>query len=148
LDDQLTDFRILEGALERAVDPSHPQFGAENTLREIARNHIITAEGFLLHPGKLTLGWTKEFVDLQTTARLAARIEGKSSLARLGLAVHTTAPTIHAGFRGQIRLEMVNHGPLPIRLRTGMRVCQLIFELTLGTPDLGYKGQFDSQVAK
>lgn len=148
LDDQLTDFNIKDDGMERIVDPSHPKFGAETTLKEVAVNHTIDKDGFLLQPGKLTLGWTKEFVNLETTARLAARIEGKSSLARLGLAVHTTAPTIHAGFKGQIRLEMVNHGPLPIRLRPDMRICQLIFELTLGTPDLGYKGQFDSQMAR
>jgi len=68
-----------------------------------------------------------------------------SSLARLGLGVHVTAPTIHAGFDGHIRLEMVNHGKLPIRLRTGMRICQLIFEQTLGTPDKGYRGHFSGQ---
>ena len=58
-----------------------------------------------------------------------------------------TAPTIHAGFDGHIRLEMVNHGKVPIRLRVGMRICQLIFEQTLGTPDKGYKGQFSGQGA-
>jgi dCTP deaminase len=86
-------------------------------------------------------------VDLNANARLAARIEGKSSLARLGLAVHVTAPTIHAGSKGQIQLEIINHGPLPIRLRPGMPVCQLIFEQTLGVPDRAYGGQFIRQAA-
>jgi dCTP deaminase len=78
----------------------------------------------------------------------AARVEGKSSLARLGLGVHITAPTIHAGFDGQIRLELVNHGHFPITIKSGMRVCQLIFEQTLGTPERGYKGQFSGQTSK
>lgn len=78
-------------------------------------------------------------------ARLAARVEGKSSLARFGLGVHITAPTIHAGFKGRVRLEIFNNNIVPIRLITGMRICQLIFELTLGTPDHGYQGQFLDQ---
>jgi dCTP deaminase len=86
-------------------------------------------------------------VTLVSHNRIAARIEGKSSLARLGLGVHITAPTIHAGFAGQIRLEMINHGKVPIRMRVGMRVCQLIFEQTLGTPEKGYQGQFSGQVS-
>jgi dCTP deaminase len=95
----------------------------------------------------LVLGWTREYVDLKTDARLAGRVEGKSSLARLGLGVHITAPTIHSGFKGRIRLEIINHGDVPIRLRSGMRICQLILETTLGTPERGYRGQFLGQSA-
>ena len=80
-------------------------------------------------------------------ARLAGRVEGKSGLARLGIAVHVTAPTIHAGFEGQVRLEMFNHGAIPVRLRAGMRICQLILEQTLGTPVKSYKGRFAGQTA-
>jgi dCTP deaminase len=75
-------------------------------------------------------------------------VEGKSSLARLGLMVHMTAPTIHAGFVGQIQLEMYNLGPYDIVVAAGMRICQLIFELSLGTPAKGYVGQFAGQSAK
>ena len=98
-------------------------------------------QGFELKPKELILAWTAEYVALPTDARLAARVEGKSSLARLGIAIHQTAPTIHAGFKGQIRLEMANHGRVPVLLKTGMRICQLIFELTLGTPEAGYEGE-------
>jgi dCTP deaminase len=87
-------------------------------------------------------------VNLPYDSRLAARVEGKSSLARLGLGVHITAPTIHAGFEGQIRLELINHGRLPITVKPGMRICQLIFEQTLGTPQRGYHGQFSGQTSK
>src|SRR5262249_40241594 len=80
--------------------------------------------------------------------RLAARVEGKSSLARLGLVIHMTAPTIHADFEGRIRLEMMNHGAVPIRLWPGMRICQLIFETTLGTAERGYRGQFAGQTVR
>ncbi|HEY0439702.1 MAG TPA: dCTP deaminase, partial [Xanthobacteraceae bacterium] len=88
---------------------------------------------------KLVLAWTRERVELPVHSRLAARVEGKSSLARVGLGVHITAPTIHSGFAYRIRLEIVNHGRVPIRLRTGMKICQLIFELTLGTPQKGFQ---------
>lgn len=91
------------------------------------------------------MAWTKERVSLHLHAKIAARVEGKSSLARLGIGVHVTAPTIHAGFKGQIRLEMINHGRIPLRLRPGMKICQLIFEQTLGTPSAGYSGRFQDQ---
>jgi len=58
------------------------------------------------------------------------------------LAVHVTAPTIHAGFEGPIQLELCNHGLFSIRLTPSMPICQLIFETTLGTPDKGYSGMF------
>jgi len=56
-----------------------------------------------------------------------------------------TAPTIHAGFEGRIRLEIVNHGHLPILLKSNMRICQLVFEQTLDTPAKAYIGQFQGQ---
>jgi dCTP deaminase len=59
--------------------------------------------------------------------------------------MHITAPTIHAGFKGQLQLEVVNHGSLDVILRPGMRICQLIFEGTLGTPEKGYAGMFAGQ---
>jgi dCTP deaminase len=107
--------------------------------------NIDTTNGYPLEPGILILGWTKEFLDLKES-RLAARVEGKSSLARFGLSIHLTAPTIHAGFPGRIRLEIVNHGHHPIVLRQDMRVCQLIFEQTFGTPGKDYEGQFVGQL--
>src|SRR6202034_2954534 len=100
-------------------------------MYQITERQVIPADGYSLVPKKLILGWSAEYIDLRNDARLAARVEGKSSLARLGLGVHVTAPTIHAGFDGRIRLEIINHGLIPIRLRAGMRICQLIFEQTL-----------------
>jgi dCTP deaminase len=145
LDPTITEFKKPKGGIETIIDPNHIDFSPETTLSEITHSVMLTDDGYLLQPNILVLGWTKEFVDLKIDARLAARVEGKSSLARLGLGVHITAPTIHSGFNGRIRLEMINHGSVPIRLRAGMRVCQLIFESTLGTPDRGYKGQFFGQ---
>jgi dCTP deaminase len=78
---------------------------------------------------------------------LAARVEGKSGLSRIGLGVHVTAPIIHTGFSDTIQLEIINHGPMLIRLRPGLPICQLVFELTLGMPDKAYEGQFLGQQA-
>jgi dCTP deaminase len=75
------------------------------------------------------LSVTRETIHLKPGFKLAARVEGRSSLGRIGLIVHLTAPIIHAGFRGPIVLEMINFGPFHLRLvpeRT--RICQLVFE--------------------
>ncbi|MFI4959866.1 MAG: dCTP deaminase [Hyphomicrobiales bacterium] len=133
-------------ALENVIDPRAKGFNAEDVMRKLSDEETIDSKkGFPLIPRKLALAWTREYIDLKTETRLAARVEGKSSLSRLGLVVHMTAPTIHAGFEGRIRLEMMNHGAVPIRLWPGMRICQLIFETTLGTAERGYKGQYFGQ---
>jgi dCTP deaminase len=147
LDATLTEFKSVKAGIETVIDPDHDEFSSEAVLAELTNSFQIPADGYLLRPGPLVLGWTAEAVDLKTDARIAGRVEGKSSLARLGLGIHVTAPTIHSGFKGRIRLEMVNHGSIPVRLRAGMRICQLIFEATLGTPERGYRGQFFGQSA-
>lgn len=92
------------------------------------------------------LAMTRERLHLKLGSRLAARVEGRSSLARIGLMVHLTAPTIHAGFNGYITLEMVNHGPFYLKLVPNKtRICQLIFERLEGVPEgeinTGFQGQ-------
>jgi dCTP deaminase len=100
---------------------------------------------FLKH-GDFVSAWTREVVSLPVHARLAARVEGKGSLTHLGIGVHLTAPTIYCGFSGPIQLEMLNSGPHEIILDAGMRICQLIFETTTGTPEKGYQGLFLNQI--
>jgi dCTP deaminase len=149
LDPVVTLFEVGEEFVKKVIDPTHAKYNIDAALRELTKSHTIDPKvGFDLQPRHLILAWTKEYVRLPIDARLAARVEGKSSLARMGVGVHITAPTIHAGFDGQIRLEMVNHGHLPITLRPDMKICQLIFEQTLGTPQKGYSGQFSGQGAK
>lgn len=127
------------------IDPNIKTLKTEELLKTMTDLYEIGEQGFDLEPKTLVLGYTLEYVDLRSDTKYAARVEGKSSLARLGVAVHVTAPTVHAGFDGQIRLEIVNHGHYPVKLRRGMPICQLIFEQTLGTPDKGYSGQFSGQ---
>ena len=86
---------------------------------------------FMFEPGKLVLAFTYETVELPNY--LAARVEGRSSLARYGISIHQTAPTVHATFKGQLRLEMSNNGPFCCKLRPGKTICQLVLE-RLGSP--------------
>lgn len=81
---------------------------------------------FELKPQDFVLGYTLETVELPNY--LAARIEGRSSMARLGVSIHQTAPTVQANFRGQLRLEISNLGPYSVLLEPGTRFCQLIVE--------------------
>jgi len=148
LADSLSVFKKPQPGVEITVDPSGSHYSFRDAMAALSTAMTIPEDGHPLRPGQLVLGWTKERVSLKPQARLAARVEGKSSLARLGLAIHVTAPTIHAGFTGQIQLEIINHGPVPIRLRPGMAVCQLIFESTLGVPEKGYQGQFSGQASR
>ena len=105
----------------------------------LSRNcdHIeIPATGYPLEPKTFVLGITAERVHLKLVPgkALAARIEGKSSVARCGLLVHFTAPTVHAGWDGPLALEMINLGNAAFTLRPGMLICQLILEQVYGDP--------------
>ena len=149
LDEILREFSDECESPDVVIDPAAPGYKFTDAISRVSTLKSIDAnDGYTLPKGRLVLAWTKERVHLKSIARVAARVEGKSSLARLGLAVHVTAPTIHAGSDGQIQLEVINHGPLPIRLRIGMSICQLIFEQTLGFPEVGYGGQFSGQLSR
>lgn len=137
---------VANKSTEPIISPATEGYKFSDLVAQRSRSTEITSDGWVLEPGSFVLGWTEESVELPISARLAARVEGKSSLARLGIGIHITAPTIHAGFKGTIQLEICNHGPLRVKLVPGMPVCQLIFEQTLGTPEQGYKGQFYGQL--
>lgn len=92
-------------------------------LTEMVR--VSDGEAFILHPGEFVLGSTAERVGVP--ADLVGRIEGKSSLGRLGLLIHTTAGFVDAGFEGYITLELSNVANLPITLYPGMRIGQISF---------------------
>jgi dCTP deaminase len=87
---------------------------------------VPDGESFYLHPGEFALGTTQEKVVLP--ADIAGWLDGRSSLARVGLMVHATAHTIEPGWSGQITLEFYNAGKLALGLRPGMRVCAISFE--------------------
>ena len=126
------------------VDPSAAGFRVMNFLQNNGRIVIIPEDNsYQMEPNQLVIARTLEAIKLPL--HLAARVEGKSSLARLGLSVHVTAPSVHAGFEGPLYLEMNNIGPFPILLRRGMAIAQLILE-HVGLPaSRGYEGQFQQQ---
>lgn len=92
---------------------------------------IPEGDRFMLHPGEFALGATAECISLPDD--LVARIEGKSSLGRLGLVIHSTAGFIDAGFSGYVTLELANLATLPITLYPGMKIGQVSF-LRMTTP--------------
>lgn len=111
--------------------------GAARFLPEIFETITIDNGGYALAPNKFTLARTLEHINLpirEGRPCFAARIEGRSTFARVGLLVHFTAPTIHAGFEGTITLEMINLAEYPISLFPGMEICQLIIEEVNSTP--------------
>ena len=91
-------------------------------------------EAFELEPRQFVLAYTREYITLPNY--LAGRVEGRSSLARLGITIHQTAPTVHAIFEGQLALEIINNGPFTYELYPGYIICQLILE-RLGNPAKG-----------
>ena len=118
-------------------------FGPHSTTCKLTEE-----QPYVLRPNKLVLGRTHEAVELPLFGdgiSLAARVEGKSSYARCGLLVHFTAPTIHAGFKGTITLELINLGPLDIALYPRMPICQLIIEQVDGIP-FRNDSQFQNQL--
>lgn len=107
-------FRVFDGHRYEAIDPAVAQ-------PDLTR--LVQADPFVLHPGEFVLGSTVESVELGDS--IAGRVEGKSSLGRLGLLVHSTAGWIDPGFRGTVTLELANVARLPIKLWPGMKIGQL-----------------------
>ncbi len=112
-------FRVFNQAHGRShIDPAHRQEGLTTLVR-------AGADGFMLHPGQFVLGSTLERI--RFPADVAGRLEGKSSLGRLGLVVHSTAGFLDPGFDGHVTLELSSVAPLPIRLHVGMLIGQVCF---------------------
>ena len=114
------DLRLSNQFLSFQYKPSMIDLGTTDASQLM---HKLTTDAFVLQPGGFALGTTVETVKLDDEH--VARIEGRSSLGRLGLAVHATAGFIDPGFRGQITLEFCNMTHNWITLRSGLRICQL-----------------------
>ena len=116
-------FRVFENHRYPHIDPS---------IEQADLTRLIEPEGddpFILHPGEFVLGSTLEIVSLPDD--IAGRLEGKSSLGRLGLLTHSTAGFIDPGFSGHVTLELSNVATLPIKLFPGMKIGQLcLFRLS------------------
>jgi len=110
-------FRVFENHKYEVIDPSIEQ---PDLTREVA---VAPSDHFILHPGEFVLASTYEVITLPDD--IAGRLEGKSSLGRLGLLTHSTAGFIDPGFSGHITLELSNVANLPVKLYPGMKIGQL-----------------------
>ena len=116
-------FRTFHNHRYPVIDVKHEM----TDLTELVE--VSETEPFMLHPGEFVLGSTAEYVKLPHD--LVARLEGKSSLGRLGLLIHSTAGYVDPGFEGHLTLELSNVANLPITLYPGMKIGQIsFFQLT------------------
>jgi dCTP deaminase len=136
------EFRVFRNNRYPYIDVRQPQ----PDLTELVA--ITDEEPFILHPGEFVLGQTLEWVELPDD--LVARLEGRSSLGRIGLLIHSTAGYVDPGWKGNLTLELSNVANLPIALYFGMKIGQISFfrmsspvERPYGSKELGskYQGQ-------
>src|ERR1035441_10521704 len=135
-------FRVFHNHRASAIDLRDPP---DNLTEEVV---VPDGESFVIHPGEFCLGRTLEWVELPDD--IVARIEGKSSLGRLGLIVHATAGFCDPGWKGTLTLELNNLTRVPIKLWAGLPIAQLSFmaldapaQRPYGHAELGshYQGQ-------
>lgn len=122
-------FRVFEGHNAPFIDISGAKADVQKALDSVMSDEIVLDgdQPFILHPGELALAMTLESVTLP--ADIVGWLDGRSSLARLGLMVHVTAHRIDPGWSGNIVLEFINAGKLPLALRAGMQIGALNFEM-------------------
>ena len=138
-------FRVFHNHRVSAIDLRDPP---QNLTEEV---RVGEGEPFVIHPGEFCLGRTLEWIELPDD--VVSRVEGKSSLGRLGLIVHATAGFVDPGWKGTLTLELNNLTRVPIKLYPGLLIAQLSFmkldrpaERPYGSPELGshYQGQVDA----
>lgn len=135
LDVRITgEFRVFHNNRHPYIDVRTPL----DDLTELVR--VADDEPFILHPGEFVLGSTLERVAIPDD--LVARLEGKSSLGRLGLLIHSTAGYIDPGWDGTITLELSNVARLPITIYPGMPIGQLSFQQLTTPVDSPYQGKY------
>lgn len=138
-------FRIFDYHAAPVIDLGGPRAELDAQVERITRAEVNIPEGeaFYLHPGELALGVTIEEVALPDT--IAGWINGRSSLARLGLMVHITAHGVDPGFEGPLVLEFFNAGKVSLALRPGMRICSISFEPLSGPAVRPYNKRADAK---
>lgn len=126
-------FKIYDHTKYAVLDPLKP-----DTFKDIAKLIEVDDERvpFIVQPGEFVLGVTSEKIKIADD--LVARVEGRSSLGRLGIIIHSTAGFVDAGFEGTITLEITNINRMPVALYPGMRVCQLAFEEMSSAAEVPY----------
>ena len=130
-------FRLFDNHKYPVIDPSIDQPELTRLIE------VDPDEAFILHPGELALAMTLESVTLPDD--IVGWLDGRSSLARLGLMVHVTAHRIDPGWSGNIVLEFYNSGKLPLALRPQMKIGALNFELMTGPAERPYNKRLDAK---
>lgn len=115
-------YRVFNHTKTPFIDPQNPKT-LEGLTSEV---QVRDGDSFTLHPGEFILAVTREYIEMPDD--LTGRLEGRSSIGRLGVVIHSTAASIECGFRGNITLELANMGRIPVMLYPGMRICSLSFE--------------------
>ena len=125
-------FRVFNHSKIALIDPQNP-CATEDLMTEIT---VKNADPFILQPGDFILATTMETITIPDN--LLARLEGRSSLGRLGIVVHSTASVFDPGWHGVAVLELGNLGRIPVALYPGMRICSFTFEQLSSPADVPY----------
>jgi len=138
-------FRVFNDHAAPYIDLSGPREDVDRAIDHIMGHEIELSvdEAFFLHPGELALAVTAESITLPDD--IVGWLDGRSSLARLGLMVHVTAHRIDPGWSGAIVLECFNSGKLPLALRPGMTICAINFETLSGPAARPYNKRADAK---
>ena len=121
------EFKVFKVIRKPYIDPKDE----EDIAEYMESSTVPEGEAFIIHTNEFALATTQEYVKVPDD--LVARVEGRSSMGRLGVTMHVTAGYVDPGFEGRITLEISNIGAMPVALYPGQRVCQLVFE-TMTTP--------------
>ena len=125
-------YRIFDHSKYAYIDPYK-----KNITEDITKEIVVKdGEPFIIQPGDFVLATTEEYVEVPDD--LTGRLEGRSSIGRLGIVVHSTAAHIECGFRGKITLEIGNLGKMPVALYPGMRICSISFEQLTSPAEVPY----------
>jgi len=153
---------IIEGLNEKNIGPASVDLTLGNEFRVFRHSevtHVDTRKGIreelteminvpkekpsIIPPTEFALAVTREYVKIP--GNLMARLDGRSSLGRLGIIVHSTAGSIDPGFEGRITLEMTNIARVPVQLWPGMKICRLTFETLTSESEMPYNKRADSK---
>lgn len=138
-------FRVFEDHAAPYIDLSGPKAQVQEALNSVMSEEIVLPEdkAFFLHPGELALAITYESITLPDD--IVGWLDGRSSLARLGLMVHVTAHRIDPGWSGNIVLEFFNSGKLPLALKPMMKIGALSFEQLSSPAEKPYNARLDAK---
>ena len=125
-------YRVFNHSKTPYIDPQNPKT-IEGLTTEI---RVGSGEAFTIHPGEFILAVTHEYIEMPDD--LTGELEGRSSIGRLGVIVHSTAANIDPGFRGHITLELGNMSRIPVMLRPGMRICSIVFDELTSPAEIPY----------